>query len=1089
MISDEALGRVCSPAVLSRGHFVADRGIRIHDRECSYVGSKTVLYAQVDGTYSYNDVYETSVTIDEDADRVLDYACTCPAARSYAGACKHAVALVLDFNDRGRRYAGFDASSHVATSPSVARYLDRARQRVTQASGNVTDDMGGSISLELTLSYAAGQFSARFRVLGTRGGYVLKSISDFVQDVEAGAYRKYGQKLAFTHSRDMFSLESRPVVDFLVRAIRQRRAFSYDSLNRGGYFGGHSMSARSLRLSAPELEDLLDLNQGGSFLFEDDLEAGQQKPAKPREVRLVDGDPDVGMELVELGGGSFELARQGRLHFHNSYGTLYAWDAGSFYRCSSKFGPVADFLTTVYDDPAEHILLSSRDIRAFCVTTLPALERAVSVSVPPKLDELRPEPCRLRFYLDRGEGSVTCRAIAAYGDEEIPLMDRRRATERDLERDRSMEALGREVASRYFSVVNGDRLVVPEKDVEAVARLVYEGMAELRRIGEVFATEAFSSLRATSRPSVSVGLSVRSSLVDVSVTTSDLAPEDLYALLDSYRLRRRYHRLRDGSILELEGLDLDEVATVVEELGISAAELAAGHATIPSYKAFLLDTIVDDGQKDASFERYIEGFRSVDPTVYLPPASLADVLRPYQVEGYQWLSSLIDMGFGGILADEMGLGKSVQLISLLLARRQEARQVGPSLIVCPASLVYNWQAEFAKFAPELDVLVVAGTAQERRRLRREGSPDVMVTSYDLLRRDVEDYAAMSFWCEVLDEAQYIKNHETLAARAVKVVQARHHVALTGTPIENRLSELWSIFDFLMPGLLGSYERFRDRYERPIIEVEDDETRSRLRAAVHPFILRRLKRDVLLDLPDKLEQVVYAQMEPEQRDLYAAHVLQLRDSLGSQSDASFSTGKLQVLAALTRLRQICCDPRLVFEDYDGSSAKMDAIMDLVEQAVDAQQKMLVFSQFTSYLDLIAAELDRRGFGYLTITGATPKRRRVELVDQFNADDTPVFLISLKAGGTGLNLTGASIVLHADPWWNAAAQNQATDRAHRIGQTQDVTVYKVIAKDTLEEKILDLQETKSQLADAVVGETGEAGLSLARLTRSDLIELLQ
>jgi SNF2 family DNA or RNA helicase len=320
---------------------------------------------------------------------------------------------------------------------------------------------------------------------------------------------------------------------------------------------------------------------------------------------------------------------------------------------------------------------------------------------------------------------------------------------------------------------------------------------------------------------------------------------------------------------------------------------------------------------------------------------------------------------------------------------------------------------------------------------------------------------------------------------VKALDAQHRFALTGTPIENRLSELWSIFDFLMPGLLGSYDRFRERYETPISEG-DDEVAERLREAVGPFVLRRLKADVLRDLPDKLEQVVYARMEGEQRSLYLAHEQALRLSLSKGDDDSFGTQKLQVLAELTRLRQICCDPRLLYEDYDGPSCKLQTIMDLVDSVVDAQQKMLVFSQFTSYLDIIAGELDKRDVPYYTITGATPKRCRLELVDAFNADDTPVFLISLKAGGTGLNLVGASVVVHADPWWNAAAQDQATDRAHRIGQTRDVTVYKVIARDTIEDRILALQEAKSDLADQVVGTGG--GMSLGSLRKEDLIELL-
>ena len=610
-------------------------------------------------------------------------------------------------------------------------------------------------------------------------------------------------------------------------------------------------------------------------------------------------------------------------------------------------------------------------------------------------------------------------------------------------------------------------------DADAVARIVFEGVPELERLGEVRVTDDFAQVARRRRPRVRMGVRSRSGLIDLSVSADDLPLSELHAVLSSYRQRKRYYQLRDGSFVDLEAVDLGEASRLADELGLSASELASGEVTVPSYKAFLLDALMSDEEKDASFEECLEDFRSVDAEAYEPPASLAGRLRPYQTAGFRWLSALADMGFGGVLADEMGLGKSVQVISLLLARRGR----GQTLIVCPASLVYNWVAEFQKFAPQMDVAAVAGDAKDRRRVRDERWHEVLITSYDLLRRDIEDYAGVRLWCVVRDEAQYIKNHQTLAARAVKALDARHRLALTGTPVENRLSELWSIFDFLMPGLLGGYERFRERYAA-----------ATLRAAIGPFILRRLKADVLDDLPEKLEQVVACRMGRAQRELYAAREQALRMSIAGEDDPSLGERRMQVLAELTRLRQLCCDPRLVYEDYDGGSCKLDAIWQLVSQAIDARAKVLVFSQFTSFLSLISERLDREGASYYTITGATPKRQRVELVDAYNADDTPVFLVSLRAGGTGLNLVGASVVIHADPWWNVAVQDQATDRAHRIGQTRDVTVYKVIAAHSIEERILALQESKSDLAERFVGAGGGAS-SLAALRREDLQRLLE
>jgi SNF2 family DNA or RNA helicase len=432
----------------------------------------------------------------------------------------------------------------------------------------------------------------------------------------------------------------------------------------------------------------------------------------------------------------------------------------------------------------------------------------------------------------------------------------------------------------------------------------------------------------------------------------------------------------------------------------------------------------------------------------------------------------------------MGLGKTLELISYLAFQKSEGEE-RPSLVVCPASLVYNWRSEANRFAPSLDVVCLTGTKTERRKAIQEaGEHDLLVTSYDLLRRDVEELCQVRFSCVALDEAQYVKNAQTLAAKAARTLTSDVRFALTGTPIENRLLELWSIFDFLMPSMLGSAQAFTKRFANPI-NGGSTEAAANLRALVSPFILRRNKRDVLKDLPDKNETIVYASMEGEQDKLYRASAERLILSLQNQLPEEFAVSRIKVLAELTKLRQICCDPHLIYENYKGHSAKLDTCMELIRQAIEGGHKMLVFSQFTSMLELIEARLKKEKVGWLKLTGATSKEERVRLVDTFQTGETPVFLISLKAGGTGLNLTAADVVIHYDPWWNVAAENQATDRTHRIGQTREVSVFKIIAKDTIEENIQKMQEAKRDLAESVLG--GEATSSSA-ISREDLLALL-
>lgn len=386
----------------------------------------------------------------------------------------------------------------------------------------------------------------------------------------------------------------------------------------------------------------------------------------------------------------------------------------------------------------------------------------------------------------------------------------------------------------------------------------------------------------------------------------------------------------------------------------------------------------------------------------------------------------------------------------------------------------------------MQAVPVSGTQTERQLiLEKQGDYDILVTSYDLLKRDIDQYDALKFDFQILDEAQYIKNHTTAASKAVKVIHSKTRLALTGTPIENRLSELWSIFDYLMPGFLYKYETFKKSFETPIVKNKDMAASERLRQMTAPFILRRLKKDVLRDLPEKLEEVRYAKPEKKQLDLYNGQLAHMQKLLKNQNEDDFNKNKLKVLAELTRIRQICCDPSLCFEDYNGGSAKREACMELIASAAESGHKMLVFSQFTSMLELLEKDLKASGLSWYKITGSTPKEERIRLVKAFNEDSVPVFLISLKAGGTGLNLTGADIVIHYDPWWNLAVQNQATDRAHRLGQTKTVTVYKLIMKDSIEEKILKLQEAKKDLADEILkGENGNLG----SLSQEELRELI-
>lgn len=753
-----------------------------------------------------------------------------------------------------------------------------------------------------------------------------------------------------------------------------------------------------------------------------------------------------------------------------------------------------------------------RNLTKFYYDTLPWLRDHALVSFEDAdwLEQFILPQAEFTFFLDREKGFITCKAVVSYDNLERNLLYE--APDEESFRDLVSEGDVIDVVRNYFPDVdtqNGLFICDEVKNEDLVFELLSQGLDELQVYGDVRHTESFMSIGIRKNPGFQMGVSLESSLLDLEISAEDMDPEELIELLNSYRTKKKYYRLKSGDFVSAQNEAIENLVHMLDNMHVDLRSFVEGKMQIPAYRALYLDRMLEDQSfiyehRDRHFKKLIQEFKTISDAEFDLPSGIDGHLRKYQRDGYRWLRTLSKYGFGGILADEMGLGKTLQTIALLASYYEEHGKSlascadndneanenvsprKPSLVVVPASLVYNWGEELKRFAPSLNYVLITGSKPEREDiiLNIEGY-DVAVTSYDLLKRDIAEYEDHSFAIEIIDEAQYIKNHLSQAAKSVKLIRADRRFALTGTPIENRLSELWSIFDYLMPGLLYSYPQFRADFEIPVMKYEEEDTMDKLRGMVTPFILRRKKADVLKDLPDKLEEIRYARMDEEQQKLYDAQVVHMKMRLEKQSDEEFSKNKIEIFAELTRLRQICCDPALCFENYKKGSCKTDVFMDMIEQVIEGEHKALVFSQFVTMLDILKGRLESAGIPYYEITGATPKEKRIELVNAFNQDKTPVFLISLKAGGTGLNLTGADVVIHYDPWWNIAVQNQATDRAHRIGQRKVVTVFKLIAHGTIEDKILEMQEKKRALAENILESDG---ISSATLSRDDLLELL-
>ncbi|HEX2939381.1 MAG TPA: DEAD/DEAH box helicase, partial [Ruminiclostridium sp.] len=790
-------------------------------------------------------------------------------------------------------------------------------------------------------------------------------------------------------------------------------------------------------------------------------------------VLLQDGDPELKIS-VKPDKGSFKVKMELPDLLISGQEYQYIFSDGKLFRCSKECTKATETILQAMMKSNGMMTISDKDMGGFCSNVLTEIRTFVKIDADENsLSRFYPRQLTSKLYLDMiSQGFITGNLNFCYGETEIDAMSEETFS---FQRSVKDELIAQSLIKKYFEAYDPDNKFLFIRDDDGIYKLLSEGIDEMSQVIEIYTTTKFKTLKMQRPPQISIGVRLRSNLIDMDFDTGDFPLDELASLLHSYRQKKKYHKLRDGTFVGLEDNSLSDISQLAQGLDLKDEDLGSGTASVAKFRALYLDGIIKDsgqlkGERDSGFKAMVRDINDIGDSEIEPPSSLRNILRKYQKTGFRWLKTMSRYGFGGVLADDMGLGKTLQTIAFLLSAKEENQEHTISLIVCPASLVLNWESEIEHFAPQLKALSIIGDAQQRINLISQiPEYDAIITSYDLLKRDIELYEKIDFYCQIIDEAQYIKNAATQNAKAVKTVQSQQRFALTGTPIENSLAEIWSIFDFLMPGYLRSHNRFKQDFELPIMKNDDSGALSNLKKMLSPFILRRLKSNVLKELPPKTETVLYAGLDGEQKRLYVANLAKIRSQLSSQmSSGEMKTGKVIVLAMLTRLRQLCCDPSLCYDDYRGESSKLDLCIQLLESSVLAGHKVLLFSQFTSMLSIIEDKLKKLSISYYVLKGSTPKEDRAALTQRFNNDNTNVFLISLKAGGTGLNLTGADIVIHYDPWWNVSAQNQATDRAHRIGQMNSVQVYKLIAKDTIEEKILKLQQDKSKLADSVISE---------------------
>lgn len=1037
-ITDALIKKSCSPTIYRRGmEYFREGRVHLRRREKNY------LSAVVDGEHIYN------VTVKFNNDEIEECLCTCPYFETMGCVCKHIAATMKQRQtelDEGENYT--NENDKIARSLCESFASKATPKNIIHVKFHLYINQP---TLDTTY------FSMALEMGNGKG--VMQGVENFLE--------QYLNKKSFAIDRHTeyipgvteFMSPQKEIIDILAETYENH---SPDE----GFYTKAAYQTSFGQMSASRILSLL-ANADFSLTYNGLL---------INDARISEGDPDIIIDINAVESGiclsvnerGYALIRDGSFFLYDGiiYHTSEEW--------RSYFMPIYNALAT---ESRTQITFEGANTLAFATHALPMLRHRHGV-VTDGIDHLVvDEKPVFEIYFDSRGASITAAIIARYGGvaQRLPVSEESNSTNKIIVRDIVEET---NILS-YFEGFRFENGLFVLGDNKKIYEFLTQTLPDLQKKATIVSSVLFEKIQPANISPISASVSYNSEL-DLLETDfeTELSDDEIIGILSAIRLKESFYRMKDGSFIPLDRLGKKNVFSLLERLDFTEDELIEGKKLLPTYNALYLDS-VRYIEKNQTFTDYIDTIRSMKANI---PDELSDVLRLYQKNGLTWLKQLSSLGFGGILADDMGLGKTLQVLAYILGEKPAE----PVLIVTPSALTYNWYSEIMRFTPSLRTLIIDGSKEHRTKLIESvGEYDVIITSYPLLRRDTARYAKLEFSYCFIDEAQYIKNPKTKNALSVKKINATHKFALTGTPIENSLTELWSIFDFVMNGYLGKLSDFRTRYMSPSSDGENEFLLEDLKTRVKPFILRRMKNEVLAELPEKIEHTYYADLTSEQRNIYSAYLALAKRRTLALEDLN-GQNRIQILSLLTRLRQICCHPALFDENYASGSGKLELLCELTEAGVSSGHRLLIFSQYTSMLSIIRESLDKKKIKCFYLDGKTASYERLEMADRFNSGERDVFLISLKAGGTGLNLTGADTVIHYDPWWNPAAMDQASDRAYRIGQTKAVQVMKLVSKGTIEEKIIKLQEAKRSLANDIVQINHD---TLSSLSREEILSLFE
>jgi SNF2 family DNA or RNA helicase len=1031
--------------------------------------STDICNATVHAAEDFNVVIEKNVT------GAIKTKCSCPSLANFQKDCQHVAAVLLAIQEKQRQEKdSFNPKSDQSLDDLTAGFMTLFNDQPIQSSRHQLHFESRQI-LDIKFKCKPVTIGKNHYLIGVEivlEQTNIENVREFLKDVKQGNASRLSSTFSYDPRLHCFINQADAVVHHLIRVVQDEQAF----LNALPNLFGYTQSKDMLLIPPSSWIGLATL------LTETPFVVVEQHDRLYDRFQIVNEPPPLTFNLDEFDGDDYKLTINGFNHmvilpfYHSvlSHGKIFRLEEQD---CERLF-ELQQMLST---PDTNHILIPNNQIDYFLKKIVPGLKRIGEVQLSRRVSQiLLKTPLVSKLYLDRLKNRLLVGLEFHYDNIIIQPFESRDvpsgpAIIRNLEKEEEILQLLKESG---LSQTDGGYYMQNEA---LEYEFLYHSIPKLQKLVQIYATTAVRNriVKKDTHPIIRVKVKKeRTNWLEFKFEMDGIADKQIREILTALEEKRKYFRLKNGSLMSLETKEMEEIQRFLKAVPIQQEDFEAT-LNMPILQSIQFLDQVDRSQVfnvEESFQQFLDLVRNPGNMDYEIPKHLDIILRDYQKIGYKWMKTLATFGFGGVLADDMGLGKTIQSITFILSELKIIRESGEQvLIVCPSSLLYNWLQEITKFSPDIQAIVIDGNKESRANLQKDSKElDVIITSYPLLRRDIKWYESQTFHTVFFDEAQAFKNPVTQTSRAVKRIKAGNRFGLTGTPIENSIEELWSIYHVIFPQLFQGLQEYSHL------------TRKTIARRVRPFLLRRVKEDVLDELPEKIETLESSELLPEQKKLYAAYLAKLReDTLKHLDKDTIRKNKIRILAGLTRLRQICCHPALFVEGYKGSSAKYEQLLQILEESRLSGKRVLIFSQFTKMLQLIGREITNQGQTYFYLDGQTPSDKRVELCNRFNNGERDLFLISLKAGGTGLNLTGADTVILYDLWWNPAVEEQASDRAHRIGQKNVVQVIKLVARGTIEEKMNELQERKKDLIADVIEQTDN---TTATLSEEDIREIL-